>query len=296
MIPTSIKDWARNPDKRICLIGMSGVGKTRLSHLLRETGPYYHYAVDYRIGSHYLIDEIDGDLRRAAMRDEMFRALLRSDGITIKAKLGINNLDAMSSYLGKIGDPKRGGLSRDAFLERQLRHLAAERKAMLDVGKFIEVAREVFEYEDFVCDASGSLCSAVDPWDSRDPILAEIARDHLIVYIEGSERSRQTLIDRFRARPKPIFYSEAFFAQCEAEYLKPGTGWEAVDPDHFAVWAFERLIAYRLPRYQAIADNWGVTLSADEVGALGSASAFCDALIDAVSRNRGTPAKDIEAA
>lgn len=263
----------RATGKRVCLLGMSGVGKTHLAGLLRREGRSYHYGVDYRIGSHYLRREIDDDLRKELMGLSRFRALLRSDSLTVRAKLGLNNLDAMSDYLGKIGSTKQGGLDREEFLRRQKVHMEAERAATLDYKVFLGHAQQVLDYDDFVCDCSGSLCSVVDPWDAQDEILSGLAEDMLIVYIEGDTAFRQVLIDRFRARPKPIFYSEPFFLDAESIYLA-GRSWHDVDPNDFASWAFERIVDYRLPRYREIARRWGITIRSVDLTRVHNAEDF----------------------
>ena len=33
---------------------MSGLGKTHMSNLLRGTGSWFHYSIDYRIGTRYM--------------------------------------------------------------------------------------------------------------------------------------------------------------------------------------------------------------------------------------------------
>jgi putative ribosome biogenesis GTPase RsgA len=47
-----VRAW-RN--KRITLLGMSGVGKTRLASKL-DSEQWYHFSGDYRIGTHYLVN------------------------------------------------------------------------------------------------------------------------------------------------------------------------------------------------------------------------------------------------
>ena len=48
--PEAFRAW---PTKRITLLGMSGVGKTWLSSLLRRND-WFHYSADFRIGKRYL--------------------------------------------------------------------------------------------------------------------------------------------------------------------------------------------------------------------------------------------------
>ena len=43
--------------KAITFLGMSGVGKTRLARILRKN-QWFHYSVDYRIGTRYLDEPI----------------------------------------------------------------------------------------------------------------------------------------------------------------------------------------------------------------------------------------------
>ena len=33
---------------------MSGLGKTHVSNMLRRTGGWFHYSIDYRIGTRYM--------------------------------------------------------------------------------------------------------------------------------------------------------------------------------------------------------------------------------------------------
>ena len=69
--------WNR---KCITLMGMSGVGKTRLSHRLR-VADWFHYSGDYRIGTRYLDEAILDSIKEQAMQVPLLRDLLRSDSI-----------------------------------------------------------------------------------------------------------------------------------------------------------------------------------------------------------------------
>jgi hypothetical protein len=287
MKPDHAQDFHNLAAKNIALVGMSGVGKTHISKLLRGTADWFHYSVDYRIGSGYLASHIDDDLRRVAMTVAPFPDLLRADAIAVKAKFGIDNLDAMSAYLGQIGDPARNGMDRCAFLTRQAIHKRAEVAAMHDVRAFQSRARDILNYKHFVCDTSGSFCSVVNPDDPNDRILTKLSRDHVIVYIEGDDAHRNALIERFCARPKPIYYSDTFFEDSEVTYLNgvsPAKTWAEADPQDFAVWAFRRLIPFRLPRYRKIAQNWGYTIAAKDVADLSCAVGFMDLVADTIGR------------
>ena len=54
MLYRSADDWRNATEKRIMLFGMSGLGKTYISNLLRASGSWFHYSVDYRIGTRYM--------------------------------------------------------------------------------------------------------------------------------------------------------------------------------------------------------------------------------------------------
>ena len=49
----TVDEFRAWPHKCVTLLGMSGVGKTWLSDLLRRSD-WFHYSGDYRIGTRYL--------------------------------------------------------------------------------------------------------------------------------------------------------------------------------------------------------------------------------------------------
>ena len=78
----SVEAFRNCRNKNITLLGMSGVGKTRLANILRAEN-WYHYSVDYRIGTRYLDEEILDNIKRQAMQVPFLRELLLSDSIYI---------------------------------------------------------------------------------------------------------------------------------------------------------------------------------------------------------------------
>ena len=130
------------PTKAVTLLGMSGVGKTHVSNKLPKD-TWFHYSVDYRIGTKYLDEPILDNIKRHAMRDPFLSGLLKSDSIYIASNITIHNLDPVSTFLGKVGDPACGGLALEAFLERQELHRRAEVEALSDVRAFIRKGRDI---------------------------------------------------------------------------------------------------------------------------------------------------------
>jgi hypothetical protein len=266
--------WQGARQKRLMLFGMSGLGKTHISNLLRSQGDWFHYSVDYRIGTRYMGEHIADNFKRQAMKVPLLRELLMTDSVHITSNITFDNLAPLSTYLGKPGDPARGGLDFDEYLRRQEQHRQAEIAALSDTPGFIDRAHDLYGYQNFVCDSGGSICEVVDPDDPADPILNLLGDHLLMVWIKGGEAHRDELIRRFDRAPKPIYYQRAFLNRVWQDYLReqalPAT---RVDPDAFLRFAYARLLDHRQPRYAAMARR-GITLAAEDVARIGTVDDF----------------------
>ncbi len=283
MLYSSAKDWTDAPAKRVLLFGMSGLGKTHVSDLLRDTGDWFHYSVDYRIGTRYMGEHIADNAKAEAMKVPFLAQLLRTDSIYIASNITFENLAPLSSYLGKPGDSDKGGMPIEEYRRRQALHAEAEKSALLDTAHFIDRAKRLYGYDNFVCDSSGSFCEVVDPENPDDPILSALSQQLLPVWIEGTEAHTEELIRRFDRAPKPMCYAPDFLDQSWATYLaETGQPEETVDPDAFIRWTYARALAHRQPRYAAIAKNWGVTVAASDVSSISDASDFNTLMIRAL--------------
>jgi hypothetical protein len=260
-VKLSAKDFKAWPNRSITLLGMSGVGKTRLAVRLRKKH-WFHYSGDYRIGTRYLDEPILDHIKQQAMQVPFLHELLRTDSIYIRNNITVDNLSPVSSFLGKLGNPEQGGLGLPEFKRRQTLHREAEFATMKDVPEFIRKSHEIYGYKHFINDAGGSLCELDDP-----EVLRILAAHTLILYIKATERDEQELIRRAEEDPKPLYYREAFLDEQLAVYLRDqGHAYVAeIDPDAFVRWMFPRLFYARLPRYQAIADQYGYTITTDEL-------------------------------
>ena len=266
MIYQNKKDWIKSPNKRVSLLGMSGLGKTRLSNMLQSTFNWFHYSVDYRIGTRYLDEFIVDNFKQEAMKNAFLRELLLSDSIYISSNLNFNNLSPLSTYLGKPGKETLGGINFEKYKERQKQHREAEILSILDTNKFIKKSNDIYGYQNFVCDTSGSICEVVNPEDPNDPLLSHLSEDTLIILIKGSRKHKEQLIKRFKKDPKPIYYNEDFlnkkWSNFKDEFKVSNSN---VDPDKFILYCFEELLDYRTPIYNSIAKNWGITIDADDI-------------------------------
>jgi hypothetical protein len=259
---------------------MSGVGKTTLTGKL-PTSAWFHYSGDYRIGTKYLEEPILDNIKRQAMQVDFLRDLLRSDSIYIASNITVNNLTPISTFLGKVGAPAKGGLPLAEFKDRQKRHGSAEVSAMKDVAEFIVKAKEIYGYDHFLNDAGGSLCELDDPG------MMKVLADHtLILYLRAGEDMEQELIRRAEANPKPLYYREDFLDREMTVYLKETgeTSPDEIDPDHFVRWIFPRLLRHRRPRYAAIASQSGYTVDAQDIAGIRDEQDFLALVVDAIRR------------
>ncbi|MEM6579276.1 MAG: ATPase [Pseudomonadota bacterium] len=274
MIYATAEDWLAAPQKRVLIYGMSGLGKTHMSSLLRDAGTWFHYSIDYRIGTRYMGEFIADNAKAHAMQVPFLRDLLLTDSIYIGSNITFANLKPVSTYLGKPGASDQGGLPMPEYRRRQEAFRRAEIAALTDTGYFIERAQRLYGYPNFVCDTGGSICEWVDGGDPNDPLLSELASHCLLVRLEGSDAHRQELIRRFDQAPKPMCYQAEFLNACWADYLsETGVAEDKVNPDDFIRWTYARALAHRAPRYEAMAP-WGVSVSMDEVADVASVDSF----------------------
>ncbi len=258
--------------KSITLLGMSGVGKTRLADMLRKHD-WFHFSGDYRIGTRYLDEPILDNIKIQVMQIPFLRDLLRNDSIFISNNITVDNLQPVSSFLGKLGNPELDGLPLAEFKRRQALHHQAEIKAMRDVPSFIEKAQSIYGYKHFINDAGGSVCEL------DDPKTLEILADHtLIVYIKATENDEQELIRRAESDPKPLYYRESFLDEQLEIYLKEKQLQYVamIDPDDFVCWVFPKLFKTRIPRYESIAEQYGYTIHTTDLWKIQSADEFLE--------------------
>ena len=187
------------------------------------------------------------------MQVDFLRDPLRSDSIYICSNITVHNLAPISTFLGKIGDPARGGLPVEEFKRRQRLHREAEIGAMRDVVDFIAKGREIYGYDHFVNDAGGSVCELGEP-----EVIELLAEHTLIVYLQADDAMEGEMIRRAELDPKPLYYDEDFLDANLEAYLDE----EGRDPARHGADRPGCLRAVDLPAleptgalYQAIADD-----------------------------------------
>ncbi|MBS3963635.1 MAG: ATPase [Methylomonas sp.] len=277
MTPQQFLDWE---SKSITLLAMSGAGKTTLSNKLPKD-KWFHYSGDYRIGTKYLEEPILDNIKQQAMGVPFLRDLFKSDSIYICSNITVDNLAPVASFLGKIGDPAQGGLTLAEFKRRQWLHRQAEIAAMNDVPEFIHKAEDIYGYKHFINDAGGSVCELDCP-----EVIETLARHTLIVYIKIPPNLEQTLIDRARKEPKPLYYRPEFVDEKLANFMRE-RGYSSTDqiaPDDFVAWVFPELFRARVPRYEAIAAQHGYIIDGDAAARVQNEAQFIQLIADAIAR------------
>ncbi len=272
-------DWE---SKSITLMAMSGAGKTTLANKLPRQ-KWFHYSGDYRIGTKYLDEPILDNIKRRAMDVPFLRELLLSDSIYICNNVTVDNLTPVSSFLGKIGNPELGGLSLKEFKRRQQLHHQAEISAMLDVPDFIKKSEDIYGYKHFINDAGGSLCELDNP-----TVLDTLAKHTLILYIKIPPDLEKTIIERAKTDPKPLYYREDFLDEKLAEFMDKRyfSAPEMIPPDEFVTWVFPELFRSRLPRYEAIARQYGYTIDANDAAQVNNEDDFIRLIADAIAEQQ----------
>jgi hypothetical protein len=251
----SATEFMNAPRKAITFMGMSGVGKTHLSGLMEEWG-WAHYSCDFEIGRNYLASDLS-------------RPMTSPDDIGV-----------LSEFIGKLGNPDQGGMPYDEFKRRQNLYYEAECQAVAALP--LEIEKEQGKgRRNFVHDSTGSLCEIVD-----DEVLEVAGQATLFVYLRASAEEEKTVLERAQKYPKPLFFPPASLEWWGQDYVeKQGLGSvDEMDPDGFSRWVFPKLFSSRLPKYQRLADRYGVTIESADMYGVGDEADFLDRLVGALER------------
>ena len=274
----SAKDFLKNKNKRITLLGMSGVGKTHLAKLIGEEGDWFHFSGDYRIGAKHLKEEIIANIANKMSSNNWLKALLENKSISVNSQVTFDNLEPISAFLGKVGNPEEGGLPISEFIRRQSLFFEAEKKTMYEVPEFIAKS-QAKGFSHFINDAGGSLCELEDP-----KLFKLLSANTLIIYIKTSKENERALIERAKETPKPMYYNPVFFQRSIQNYLVENNLEYAaeISPDSFVSWVFPKLIEDRLKKYSKIANKYGCTIQSDDLHSCGSANDVIDLISSAL--------------
>lgn len=244
------KEEFLNGKKSVTLIGMSGVGKTYISQALAKKG-WECFSCDYEIGVTYLKEEIQQTLG-------------------IEGQVTVENLSYLSQFVGQLGNPELGGLPMDEFLRRQKIYYEAECASILDACKTVQNTEE-----DILIDSTGSLCEIEKPG-----VVEALGKSSLFVYLKASPEEELTVIQRAQDDPKPLFFPPALLPQWIELYMQSNRHRmpEDIVPNDFSRWVFPRLLTSRLPKYQFLADQYGITIPTSKLQNLSHPDEFTEAV------------------
>ena len=249
-MPITKSDFNKIEHKVITLMGMSGVGKTHLSLMLAEEG-WFHYSCDFEIGTRYLGAEIEATLGE-------------------KNRIVAEDISQLSNYVGRLGD-----LPLSEFKRRQQQYLKAECAALRELKNAVrEVTQD--KYKHIINDSTGSMCEIDD-----EVLFDGIDENSLIVYIKANAQEEKAVLKRAQEYPKPMFFSPERFDFWVEEYLADrdiGSS-DDINADDFARWVFPRLFENRLPKYQHIADKYGVTIASEAFHGVKTSDEFLNVIV-----------------
>lgn len=188
--------------------------------------------------------------------------------------LKMDNMADLAAFVGQIGDPAKGGVGLEEFRRRQNLYYEAECDVVRDLGKAIAEAEG-----HFVCDSSGSLCEVRD-----EDILEQAGAQTLFVYLEVDQEDHAEILERAVKYPKPLFFPPAFFDERLEMFMEKFDvgAVENIDPKAFLSWVFPYLFESRLPKYQKLADQYGVTVSANKITNVNSEDEFFEIVMQAL--------------
>ena len=277
---TTAQEFRLSEHKSITLLGMSGVGKTTLANKL-DNQQWFHYSGDYRIGTKYLEEPILDNIKAKAMHVDFLADLLRSDSIYICNNITVNNLEPVSTFLGKLGNPKLDGLEIKEFIKRQRLHRQAEIYAMLDVPEFMKKAQDIYGYPNFLNDAGGSLCEL------DDEEVFQVLSDHtLILYIRANHVHEELLCERAVTAPKPLYFQEQFLNDHIELFLQHNNlnAIEEIVPDDFNSWVFPKLLEHRKPLYESLAQRYGYSVDLEDIQNVRDQKDFIDLICQSIDK------------
>ncbi|MEM7650543.1 MAG: hypothetical protein AAF204_00480 [Pseudomonadota bacterium] len=243
------EEFLAQPKKAITLMGMSGVGKSYTASKLAEWG-WTNFSCDYVIGTKYLQHLI------ADSHD-----------------MSEDDISWLSDFVGRLGALRDGGLPLEKFQKRQKLYYEAEVDVVRDAVDAVSLAAR-----DVVIDSSGSLCEIED-----EDALEALGQKTVFVYLKVRQQGHAKILERASTYPKPLYFPPSFLQERLARYLEKFdlSGVGEIDPDEFLRWIFPHLFEARLPKYQALAEKYGVVVPSHEVD-LSSKDAFIQCIAKAL--------------
>ncbi len=196
------------------------------------------------------------------------------DDLIGREYLGADDMSDLASFVGQIGSTAKGGLGLDEFKRRQNLYYEAECAVLKDMPAALNTSRG-----HFVNDSSGSLCEVKD-----ESILEAVGQKTLFVYLRVEPEDHAQILARAVQYPKPLYFPATFFdAHLKLFQQEFKTSMiDDINPAQFLSWVFPHLFESRLSKYEALADRYGVEISARSFADVKSEAQFLEIIAEAL--------------
>ncbi|MFT4967934.1 MAG: hypothetical protein ACI9CD_000951 [Candidatus Deianiraeaceae bacterium] len=241
------------------LVGMSGSGKTSLSHKLSADG-FFHYSIDYEIAHTHLKSKIKQSVvEKIAKQSPTFCNLIEKFAINLELSLTFDDLEIITMFA--IPQKENGKVNFGEFLHNQELYRIAEIQATQEFHSRAKIAFDNYQVEGFINDTTGSICDVAL---SKPELLGSITRNSQVIYLQTTQEHQEVLIERSKNTLKPILYNKSFFYQSLKEYYKKSEFNHSFEIDQeFFLWIFPKLLEFRQKSYQEFVKNTnGKTINA----------------------------------
>jgi hypothetical protein len=231
--------------KIFTLVGMSGSGKTALSHKLSADG-LFHYSIDYEIAHTHLKEKIKQSvISKITTQSPFFKELIEKFAIKVDLSLTFDDLEVMTMFV--IPMKENGKINYGEFLNHQNLYRAAELQATQEFWQRAKTAFANYEISGFINDTTGSICEISL---NNKPLLDLIKNHSTVVCLKTTTEHQNMLIERAKTAIKPILYNYDFLLKYLTEYyhFQNFTHDFEIDKEFF-LWLFPKLLEYRKKSY-----------------------------------------------
>ena len=240
-----MKSNLQEKTKIFTLVGMSGSGKTALSHKLSADG-FFHYSIDYEIAHTHLKEKIRQNvISKINNQSPFFRELIEKFAIKVDLSLTFDDLEVITMFV--IPMKENGKINYGEFLNNQNLYRAAELQATQEFWQRAKTAFENYEISGFINDTTGSICEIA----LNNQLLLDLVKNHgTVVYLKTTPEHQNMLIERAKTAIKPILYNYDFLLQHLIEYYNSSNFTSDFEIDkEFFLWLFPKLLEFRKKSY-----------------------------------------------
>lgn len=261
--------------KIFTIVGMSGSGKTALSHKLSANG-FFHYSIDYEIAHTHLKEKIKTSIiEKIKTESPFFNDLINKFAIKVDLSLTFDDLAVITMFVIPIED--NGKINLQKFLHNQDLYRKAELQATQEFHKRAQIAFTNYRAMGFINDTTGSICEIAL---NNDEILYDLKNYSTVIYIKTGSEHKNLLIERAKTHIKPILYNYDFLIAMLKEYYSISNinNFFEIDQEFF-LWVFPKLLEYREKTYKEFIEKTdGIMIDVEKIANVKNAEDFLSLL------------------